>query len=72
MTSRARREPLPADLAALRAWYRKRGWKPFPFQEEVWRRAAEGKSGLVHAPTGTGKTLAAWLGALARSRRSRQ
>ena len=69
MTSRARREPLPADLAALRAWYRKRGWKPFPFQEEVWRRAAEGESGLVHAPTGTGKTLAAWLGALARSRR---
>jgi ATP-dependent Lhr-like helicase len=27
-----------------------------------------GTSGLVHAPTGTGKTLAAWLGALARSR----
>jgi ATP-dependent Lhr-like helicase len=29
---------------------------------------ARGKSGLVHAPTGTGKTLAAWLGALARAR----
>jgi ATP-dependent Lhr-like helicase len=27
-----------------------------------------GASGLVHAPTGTGKTLAAWLGALSRGR----
>jgi ATP-dependent Lhr-like helicase len=39
----------------------------FPFQEEVWQAAAAGESGLVHAPTGTGKTLAAWLGAVARS-----
>jgi ATP-dependent Lhr-like helicase len=29
---------------------------------------ARGESGLVHAPTGTGKTLAAWLGALGRAR----
>jgi ATP-dependent Lhr-like helicase len=29
---------------------------------------ARGTSGLVHAPTGTGKTLAAWLGALGRAR----
>ena len=69
MTARARRPPWPADLQPLRDWYRERGWKPFPFQEAVWREAAEGRSGLVHAPTGTGKTLAAWLGALARSRR---
>lgn len=50
------------------AWFASRGWKPFPFQREVWREMARGTSGLVHAPTGTGKTLAAWLGALARSR----
>ena len=50
------------------AWFASRGWKPFPFQREVWRAMACGTSGLVHAPTGTGKTLAAWLGALARSR----
>jgi Lhr-like helicase len=45
-----------------------RGWKPFPFQREVWRLMAGGTSGLLHAPTGTGKTLAAWLGALGRAR----
>ena len=59
----------PADLQALRRWFTALGWKPFPFQEQVWRAAAAGGSGLVHAPTGTGKTLAAWLGALAHSRR---
>jgi ATP-dependent Lhr-like helicase len=50
------------------AWFKHRGWKPFSFQREVWREMARGTSGLVHAPTGTGKTLAAWLGALARAR----
>lgn len=50
------------------AWFAARGWKPFPFQREVWRLLAGGTSGLLHAPTGTGKTLSAWLGALARAR----
>ena len=57
-----------ADLRVLGAWCRSRGWKPFPFQRETWRALLAGQSGLLHAPTGTGKTLAAWLGALARSR----
>ena len=56
------------SVATLRAWCTSRGWEAFPFQEDVWRACAAGTSGLVHAPTGTGKTLAAWLGALARSR----
>ena len=47
------------------AWCRERGWEPFPFQREVWQAVCAGESGLVHAPTGTGKTLAVWLGAVA-------
>lgn len=69
MSTASRPTRLPADLAPLADWVRERGWKPFPFQATVWREAADGRSGLLHAPTGTGKTLAAWLGALARSRR---
>ena len=57
----------PPAVTRLRKWCRGRGWKPFPFQETVWRNMLDGASGLLHAPTGTGKTLAAWLGALARS-----
>ncbi len=48
------------------AWFRSQGWEPFPFQREVWAAMAAGESGLLHAPTGMGKTLAVWLGALAR------
>ena len=51
-------------------WFAARGWTPLPFQREVWREMARGTSGLLHAPTGTGKTLAAWLGSLARARKA--
>ncbi|MFL6629114.1 MAG: ligase-associated DNA damage response DEXH box helicase [Vitreoscilla sp.] len=53
-----------ADAAAVEAWLAARGWQPFAFQRRVWAAMAEGRSGLLHANTGTGKTLAAWLGAL--------
>ena len=50
--------------AALRMeqWFATRGWRPFPFQREVWAAYANGDSGLIHAATGTGKTYAAWMG----------
>ncbi|WP_051378856.1 ligase-associated DNA damage response DEXH box helicase [Derxia gummosa] len=47
------------------AWFAARGWKPFAFQREVWAAIAAGRSGLLHATTGAGKTYAVWLGALA-------
>ncbi|MBR9919744.1 MAG: ligase-associated DNA damage response DEXH box helicase [Bacteroidetes bacterium] len=37
-------------------WFKSKGWKPFPFQKESWTTYLQGKSGLVNAPTGTGKT----------------
>ena len=46
------------------AWMAARGWAPFAFQREVWQAMAEGRSGLLHATTGAGKTYAVWLGAL--------
>jgi ATP-dependent Lhr-like helicase len=71
-TRRAHGRAAPRDAAGgssgPAAWFTQRGWKPFAFQRVVWRDMALGTSGLVHAPTGTGKTLAAWFGALARSR----
>ncbi|WP_444815050.1 ligase-associated DNA damage response DEXH box helicase [Variovorax brevis] len=45
-------------------WFAKRGWKPFKFQREVWKSISLGRSGLLHATTGAGKTYAVWLGAL--------
>ncbi|MBD9668606.1 ligase-associated DNA damage response DEXH box helicase [Variovorax sp. VRV01] len=53
-----------AVKAALDAWFAARGWKPFKFQRDVWKAVAAGRSGLLHATTGAGKTYAVWLGAL--------
>jgi ATP-dependent Lhr-like helicase len=50
---------LPAPLGTL---FAERGWTPFAFQRRAWRAYLEGRSGLINAPTGVGKTLAAWLG----------
>ncbi len=38
------------------------GRKPFDFQLRAWREYLAGKSGLLQAPTGMGKTLAAAIG----------
>ena len=46
----------------VRDWFASTGRKPFRFQTRTWAAYARGESGLIHATTGTGKTLAAWLG----------
>jgi ATP-dependent Lhr-like helicase len=45
-------------------WFETKGWTPFDFQRGAWEAYLQGKSGLIHAPTGIGKTYAAWFGAL--------
>jgi ATP-dependent Lhr-like helicase len=37
-------------------WFASKGWTPFPFQLGAWNAYATGSSGLVNAPTGSGKT----------------
>ena len=53
-----------SDIVRLERWFRKRRWRLADFQREAWAAYAAGESGLIHAPTGTGKTLAAWGGPL--------
>ncbi|MEZ4706357.1 MAG: ligase-associated DNA damage response DEXH box helicase [Caldilineaceae bacterium] len=52
----------PSALARVEAWFAGRGWAPFDFQRAAWAAYGGGRSGLIHAPTGMGKTQAAWLG----------
>lgn len=37
-------------------WFKSNGWKPFDFQTQAWEAYLRGNSGLVNAPTGSGKT----------------
>ncbi|TVQ50480.1 MAG: ligase-associated DNA damage response DEXH box helicase [Phycisphaerales bacterium] len=57
------------SLSRIEAWFAERAWSPFEFQRETWRAQMDGMSGLVHAPTGLGKTYAVWMGLLARALR---
>lgn len=47
-------------------WFFNKGWQPHRFQQEAWAAIAAGKSGLLNAPTGYGKTFAVWFGILQR------
>jgi ATP-dependent Lhr-like helicase len=38
------------------AWFERQGWKPFAFQLEAWESVWKGESGMINAPTGSGKT----------------
>ena len=42
-------------------WFKNTLGSPTQVQQEAWRAIAEGKNALVSAPTGTGKTLSAFL-----------
>ncbi|MFN8492501.1 MAG: ligase-associated DNA damage response DEXH box helicase [Caldilineaceae bacterium] len=53
-----------ASSSPILDWFHAQGWTPFPFQQAVWQADLQGESGLIHSPTGTGKTYAAWLGPL--------
>lgn len=45
-------------------WFQKRGWEPRPHQLALIENIAKGKSTLLVAPTGAGKTLAGFLPSL--------
>lgn len=52
------------DITPAERWFEAREWSALDYQREVWHAYLDGESGLVHAATGTGKTLAAWWGPL--------
>ncbi len=43
----------------ITAYFKNKGFQPFPFQLEAWKRTMSGHHQLIQCPTGSGKTLAA-------------
>ncbi|WPZ36968.1 ligase-associated DNA damage response DEXH box helicase [Thalassobaculum sp. OXR-137] len=56
--------PLPALPPAFQAWFAAKGWAAHPHQLEMLAAARAGRSALLIAPTGGGKTLAGFLASL--------
>ena len=46
------------------AWFYNQGWESHQFQRDCWKAIADGKSGILNAPTGFGKTFAIWFAVL--------
>ena len=49
----------------IEQWFTNKNWTPFKYQRQVWQAYLDGKSGLLNAPTGSGKTYALYLALLA-------
>jgi ATP-dependent Lhr-like helicase len=67
--AKARSKKSTADVtgvAAIENWFASQGWTPQQFQRETWAHMLEGRSGLLNAATGTGKTYAIWGGVVAK------
>jgi ATP-dependent helicase Lhr and Lhr-like helicase len=47
-------------------WLQRHDRQPFPFQVQTWQEMMAGRSGIVNAPTGCGKTYAVFLGSVIR------
>lgn len=51
-----------ADAAScIEGWFKSRSWTPSDYQRHTWRAYAAGRSGVVQAPTGTGKSYSIWM-----------
>lgn len=48
-------------FSTANSWFKSKKWKSFSFQKECWHEYLEGHSGLLNAPTGSGKTYALWI-----------
>ncbi len=55
---------MKAGLSPVQRWFKERYGAPTPAQKEAWPLIAAGRSVLIASPTGTGKTLAAFLSVL--------
>ena len=59
-------------MKGVENWFKSQNWKAQSFQKKCWKAYAEGKSGMLHAPTGSGKTYALWGGVVEEISRSKK
>ncbi len=50
-----------SGLDQVHDWFTNNHWEIFTFQQECCQAVQNGKEGILHAPTGSGKTFALWM-----------
>jgi len=58
---------IPAHFKPALRWFSANNWTPFQYQIDTWAAFDQGQSGLLNAPTGSGKTYAIWVAAVMES-----
>lgn len=48
-------------IGFAQSWFDAMEWQVYPFQKDSWEAYLDGKSGIVNAPTGSGKTYALFI-----------
>lgn len=57
-------EQISRGWIVIKDWLAAKEQQPFAFQEEAWEQYLQGRSGIVNAPTGYGKTFSLFLAVL--------
>jgi ATP-dependent Lhr-like helicase len=55
----------------IEQWFKEQNWNAQTFQKQCWKAYTNGQSGMLHAPTGSGKTYALWGGIVEEMSRSK-
>ena len=58
-------------MNTVEQWFKSQNWEVQAFQKHCWKAYSQGKSGMLHAPTGSGKTYALWGGIVEEMSRSK-
>ena len=58
-------------MNSVEQWFKSQNWEVQAFQKQCWKAYSQGKSGMLHAPTGSGKTFALWGGIVEEMSRSK-
>lgn len=56
--------PTADYVEAGKQFFQNKGWEAFRFQTDAWSAYLRGYSGILNAPTGSGKTYALWIAVL--------
>lgn len=56
LSKKTKKDGIKPSINQGHQWFANQGWQAFPFQQAAWEAYLRGESGIVNAPTGSGKT----------------